>query len=97
MNTRGKAMLRATPPQPKVTCPGTESAGTNGAVNAAEMSMFTPPITVTYSLIRQNLNLGCIDTFIAIVETGNVLFLVEQELKGFVKPVSPAGLIMAVP
>ena len=45
------AMLRATPPQPRVTCPGTESAGTNGAVNAAEMSMFTPPITVTYSSI----------------------------------------------
>ena len=29
-------------------CPGTESAGTNGAVNAAEMSMLTPPITVIY-------------------------------------------------
>ena len=45
------AMLRATPPHPSVTCPGTESAGTNGAVNAAEMSMFTPPMTVIYPLM----------------------------------------------
>ena len=45
------AILRATPPHPRVTCPGTESAGTKGAVNAAEMSMLTPPITVTYSLM----------------------------------------------
>ena len=51
MSNRLWAMLRATPPHPMVTWPGTESAGTNGAVKAAEMSMFTPPITVTYLFI----------------------------------------------
>ena len=87
-------MLRATPPQPRVTCPGTESAWTNGAVKAAEISIFTPPITVTYPSIRLMIVLSTYKVTLTVPSWQIIVSSPQEEQDGLVQSLGPCCFVV---